>query len=94
MVELLEEALKQLPGTMLVRISQGRALGGVGQTQVTQLAFASGQAPADFAQRVRLPQLAKQHGDELAPAGEAARVPLGSVLPHQLLEFQTRKQLE
>jgi hypothetical protein len=43
---------------------------------------------------VRLAQLTKQHGDELAPAGEAARVPLGPVLAHPLLEFQTRKQLE
>jgi hypothetical protein len=38
--------------------------------------------------------LAKKHGDELAPASEAARVPLGSVPPHQLLEFQARKKME
>jgi hypothetical protein len=40
------------------------------------------------------PNRQKQHGNELPPAGEAARVPLGSVLRRQLLEFQTRKKLE
>jgi hypothetical protein len=38
--------------------------------------------------------LAKQHGDELPPTSETARMPLGSMLTHQPFEFQTRKQLE
>jgi hypothetical protein len=59
-----------------------------------QLALAGRQPPADFAQGMGLPQLAKQHGDELPPAGEAPCVPLGPVLAHQLLELQARKKLE
>jgi hypothetical protein len=43
---------------------------------------------------VRLPQLAKQHGDEPTPARKAPRVALGPVLAHQFLELQARKQLE
>jgi hypothetical protein len=38
--------------------------------------------------------LAKQHGDELPPTSEAARVSLGPVLAHELFEFQARKKLE
>jgi hypothetical protein len=61
---------------------------------MAQLALAGRQPPADLAQGVSLPQLAKQHGNELAPAGEAARVPLRPVLPYQLLELQAWKELE
>jgi hypothetical protein len=38
--------------------------------------------------------LAKQHGDELPPTGEAPRVALGPVLLDQGFEFQARKKLE
>jgi hypothetical protein len=61
---------------------------------MAQLALARGQAAANLAQRMRLPELAEQHGDELAPTSEAARVPLGAVLAHQLFELEARKQLE
>ena len=59
-----------------------------------ELAFAAGQAATDFPQGVRPAQLAEEHGDELAPAGEAPRVPLGMVLVDGLLEFKTRKELQ
>jgi len=39
-------------------------------------------------------QLAKQHGHELAPTGEAPRVPFGLVLFHCLLEIAARKQFQ
>jgi hypothetical protein len=43
---------------------------------------------------MRPSQLAKQHGQELAPTGETARVPLGLVLLDRLFEIPTRKQLQ
>jgi hypothetical protein len=61
---------------------------------MAQLALAGRQTPTDFAQGMGLPQWAKQHGDELPPASETTRVPLGPVLAHQLLELQARKKLE
>src|SRR5439155_2015075 len=94
LIELLEDTLKQFPVTMRIGVGQSGTLGSVVQPQMPQLAPAGGQAPADLAQRVRLPELAKQHGDELAPTGEAARVALGSMPAHQLFELPTRKQLK
>src|ERR1035437_9378451 len=43
---------------------------------------------------MRPSQLAKQHGHELAPTGEAPRVPLGLVLLDRLLELPAREQLQ
>src|SRR5674476_1710942 len=43
---------------------------------------------------MRPSQLAKQHGHELAPTGEAPRVPLGFVLLDRLLELPAREQLQ
>lgn len=59
-----------------------------------QLALAGRQPLGDLAQTVRPAQLAEQHGDELAPAGEAARVALGPVLAHRLLKLAAGKQLQ
>ena len=94
LIKLFENALEQLPGPVPVGIGQGGARRSVAQAQMAQFALAGRQSPADFAQGVRLPQLAKQHGDELPPASEATPVPLGPVLLHELLEFQARKKLE
>jgi hypothetical protein len=41
-----------------------------------------------------MPQLAKQHRDELAPAAEAADVALGLALPDGSLELQPRHELQ
>jgi hypothetical protein len=46
---------------------------------------------ADFAQRVRLGQLAEEHRDELGEAGEAFGVPLRLMLGHQALELPAWK---
>ena len=63
-------------------------------TQVGQPALATGQAPADFAQRIRPPQLAEQHRDELVPTREPARMPLGLRGDDGLLELGAWKELE
>jgi hypothetical protein len=61
---------------------------------MSQLAFAALEAAFDFPQGVRPTQLAKQHGDELAPA----RQPLAAVLRLRLfdesLEVGARNKLE
>ena len=44
--------------------------------------------------KVGLAELTKQHGHELAPAGEPAQVAVGLMLAYGLLECQARKQLQ
>jgi len=61
---------------------------------VLQLAFAAAQPAADLSQRMGAPELAEQHGDELPPAREAARMALRVRPLHQGLELCPRKQLE
>jgi hypothetical protein len=41
-----------------------------------------------------VPQLAKEHGHELAPTSEATRVPFGVVLAGGKFEFQVWNQLQ
>jgi hypothetical protein len=50
--------------------------------------------PVISLERQSMPQLAKQHRDELAPAAETAGVALGLVLPDGSLELQPRQQLQ
>ena len=58
LIERLKHALIQLPGPMLVGIGQSRALGSLGDSQVTELAFTAGQSTADLAQGLGLTELA------------------------------------
>ena len=53
-----------------------------------QLALAGRQAAADLAQRLGTAELAKQHGDELSPAGEAAGVALPAMLADGLFKLR------
>ena len=46
-----------------------------------QLAFRGSESAANLAQRLGASQLAEQHGDELSPTAEPARMPFGFVLP-------------
>ena len=79
---------------MLVGIGQSGFRGRWAEAQMLQLTFGGCQSLRDFTQAVGTPQLAEQHGDELAPAGEASRVSLALVLAHRGLELGTRKQLQ
>ncbi len=92
--QLVEHAAVQLPGAVFIGVGQSGALGGVGQSQMPQLAFAGTQAAANLAQGLRPPQMAEQHGHKLAPAGEAASVALGPVLPDGPLKLGAGKQLQ
>src|ERR1700757_381424 len=59
-----------------------------------QLAFAGGQSAANLAQRLRPPQVAEQHGHELAPATEPTGMALGPVLDDGPLKLGAGKQLQ
>jgi hypothetical protein len=59
-----------------------------------QFPFDGHQPIANLAQGLSLPQLAKQHGCKLSPAGKTTRVPLGVVLLHCLLEPLAGEQLQ
>ena len=89
-----EDGFEQLPGPLPVGIGKRAAFRRCRQAQLLELAFGGGQPAADFAQRVGLAELTKQHGHELALAGEPAQVAVGVMLAHGLLEFQARKQLQ
>ena len=78
---------------MLVGVARVDRFGGLRNAQMFQLAFATGQASTDLAQRVRPRELTEQHGHELAPTGEAASVPPGPMLAHSLLALDAREQL-
>jgi hypothetical protein len=84
---LLEHRLVQLPRPVLIGIGQRGPLRRHRHSQVLQLPLAAGQTAADLAQGMRASQLAKQHGQELAPTGEPPRVPLGFVFLDGLLEI-------
>jgi len=59
-----------------------------------QSAEAAGQSVADLAQGVSAAELAKQHRDELRPAGEPLGVTLGAMLLHECRKFGAGEVLE
>src|ERR1039457_7048429 len=91
---LLEHRLVQLPRPMLIGVGQGGSPGCHRHPQMLQLPLATRQAAANLAQRMRLSQLAKQHGPELAPTGETPRVSFSLVLLDRLFEIPAREQLQ
>ncbi len=66
----------------------------LGDSQMHQAAQAASQTVADLAQRVRAPELAKQHGYELRPAGKAFGGTLGIVLLDECGELGAWEMLE
>src|ERR1019366_2095248 len=89
-----ETLLDQFPRPMLIGVGQRGSLGCHRHPQMLQLPLATRQAAANLAQRMRLSQLAKQHGHELAPTGETPRVPFSLVLLDRLFEIPAREQLQ
>jgi hypothetical protein len=49
---------------------------------MTKFPFAGSQSSTNFGQRLGVPQLTEEHGDELAPAGETSSMTLRFVLAH------------
>jgi hypothetical protein len=61
---------------------------------MTKLAFASRQSPGHLTQGFGSAQLAEQHGHELSPTAEAARMPFCLMLVHRLGKCGSRNKLE
>lgn len=91
--QLVEHLLVQLPRPVRIGVGQ-RGAARRRDPQVGQPAFTTGEPPADLAQRIRPPQLAEQHGDELAPTGEPTRMALALRGDDDLLELRAWKKLE
>jgi hypothetical protein len=81
-----------LPGTVLIRISQGGAAGS-GDTKVFQLPLTTSQASGNLPEGMSSTQLTEKHGHKLSPAGESPSVSLGFRFSDCLLELDSRKQL-
>lgn len=91
--EVEKKVLVQLPGTMLVGISQGGTLRGR-DAQLGEFAFATAQPVADLAQRLRPTQLAKQHGYKLPPTCKSPSMALRPQLFDSIVKLQAWKKLE
>ncbi len=89
--DLIKQLLVELPGTMLVRVGQGRAFRDRLNAQMPGLAETTGQAPADLPKGMGLPQLAEHHGHELVPATEPFGVSIRSGGLHGFKELASRK---
>jgi hypothetical protein len=61
---------------------------------MTKFSLAGGQAAANFAQRLGVSQLAKEHGDELPPTTETSRMTFSAVLADSRFELQAGNQLQ
>jgi hypothetical protein len=92
--QLHEYRLVEFPGAIGVGISQGRFLRRAANAQMFQRRFATGQPQADFAQRIHMRYLAKQHGHKLFPAGEPLGAELGLMLFDSICELSAWKKLQ
>lgn len=90
--QLVKDSFLQLPRPVLIGIRQGGAHRRAPHPQVLQFSFRRRQTAADLAQGLGPAQLAKQHGHELIPAGEAAAMTLGLMPLHQRFKLQSRKR--
>jgi len=90
--QLLKDLLVQLPGAVLIGISQGGTVGG-GDSQVFSFPLAAPKAAGNFSEGMSPAQLAKEHGHELAPASEPPGMSLGFGFLDCLLEIGPGKEL-
>ena len=89
-----EQFLEQGCRAVLVGVGQGGSAGRFGDADMHQTAQATGQSVADVAQGIGAAQLAKEHGDELCPAGKALGGALGVMFFHQCGELDPGKMPE
>ena len=82
-----EQALVECDRAVLVGVGERGPVGPFRNTEMFELAQAAGQAPADFPERIRMGEVAKQHGDELRPAAEPFGLVLSVVFSDQPMEF-------
>jgi hypothetical protein len=90
--ELHKDSLVELPGPMLIGISQGGTTGG-GDAQMFQFAFTAPQPSSNLPKRMGSTQLTEEHGYKLPPASKSSGMAFSFCLFHGLLELDSRKQL-
>jgi hypothetical protein len=90
--ELHKDSLVELPGTVLIGISQSGPTGGA-DAQMFQFTFAASQPSGNLSQRMGSAQLTEEHGHKLPPASKSSGMTFGFCLFHGLLELDSRKQL-
>ena len=66
-----EQISINLPGPVLIGVGQGGVTRGFLHAEVDEFAFTGLEPFVYLAEALRLPELAKKHGDELVPAAEA-----------------------
>jgi hypothetical protein len=79
---------------MLVGVRESGLVGRKPDSEVNQLTRATGEPVADIAQRIRVRELTKQHGDPWARQLNPFRRPCSVVLFHQSRELKNRKVLQ
>ena len=72
--------------SLLIGVGKGGMCGRLRHAEVAQLAFGGKQSFFDFAQTFGLTGLAKEHGDQLIPGSESARMALAAMRVHGTLE--------
>jgi hypothetical protein len=90
--ELYKDPLVELPGPVLIGISQRGSTGGA-DAQMFQFAFTASQSSGNLPKRMGSAQLTEEHGHKLAPASESSGMTFGFGLFHGVLELDSRKQL-
>jgi hypothetical protein len=91
--QLHEDMLIQLPGAVLIGIGQ-RGMARSRNAQVFQLPLAASKASGNLTERMGPAQLAEKHRDKLIPTREFLDMTFCLRDRNQLLEFQSRKQLQ
>ena len=84
----------ELPGPVLIGVTQRRRFRTLFDSQMQQLAFHCCQPAADLSLALGMTQLAIQHRHELLPAAETARMPLPVVLFYGGFKLQPREKLQ
>jgi len=90
--ELHKDSLVELPGPVLVGISQGGTTGGA-DAQMFQFAFTASQPSGNLPKRMGSAQLTEEHGHKLAPTREPSGMAFSFCFHNGLLELDSRKQL-
>jgi hypothetical protein len=90
--ELHKDSLIELPGPVLIGISQSGTTGGT-DAQMFQFAFTASQPSGNLPKRMSSTQLTEEHGHKLAPASEPSGMAFSFCFHNGLLELDSRKQL-
>ena len=88
-----KDSLVELPGAVLIGISQSGTTGGA-DAQMLQFTFTASQPSGNFGQIMGSAQLTEDHGHKLAPTSKPSAMTFGFCLFHSLLELDSRKQLK